>query len=146
MEKIKAQNFKNHARLVPAFHFFVLPVFLINLIYALVRLKDGVTFFSVWNAVLAFTLFLFAGLARTFALTVQDRVIRLEMQIRLERLLVPELRPRIGEFTVNQLVGLRFAGDDELPVLALQVLNENLTSRKIIKQRVKDWRPDFLRA
>jgi len=146
VEKIKAQNFKNHARLVPAFHFFVLPVFLINLIYALVRLKDGVTFFSVWNAVLAFTLFLFAGLARTFALTVQDRVIRLEMQIRLERLLAPELRPRIGEFTVNQLVGLRFAGDDELPVLALQVLNENLTSRKIIKQRVKDWRPDFLRA
>lgn len=146
MEKIKAQNFKNHARLVPAFHFFVLPVLLINLIYALVRLKDGVTFFSVWSAVLAFTLFLFAGLARTFALTVQDRVIRLEMQIRLERLLAPELRPRIGEFTVNQLVGLRFAGDDELPVLALQVLNEKLTDRKIIKQRVKDWRPDFLRA
>jgi hypothetical protein len=146
VEKIKAQNFKNHARLVPAFHFFVLPVLLINLIYALVRLKDGVTFFSVWSAVLAFTLFLFAGLARTFALTVQDRVIRLEMQIRLERLLAPELRPRIGEFTVNQLVGLRFAGDDELPVLALQVLNEKLTDRKIIKQRVKDWRPDFLRA
>ena len=146
MEKVKTQNFKNHARLVPAFHFFVLPVFLINLIYALVRLKDGVTFASVWSAVFAFTLFLFAGLARTFALTVQDRVIRLEMQIRLERLLAPELRPRIGEFTANQLVALRFAGDDELPVLALQVLNEKLTDRKIIKQRVKDWRPDFLRA
>ncbi len=146
MEKVRVQNFKNHVRLVPAFHFFVLPVFLINLIYAFVRLKDGVTFSSVWNVVFAFTIFLFSGLARTFALTVQDRVIRIEMQMRLEKLLAPELRPRIGEFTVDQLVGLRFAGDDELPVLARQVLDEKLTSRKLIKQRVKDWRPDFLRA
>jgi hypothetical protein len=146
VEKIKTQNFKNHARLVPPFHFFVLPVLLINLIYSLVRLKDGLTFFSVWNAVLALALLMFAVLARVFALTVQDRVIRLEMHMRLDRLLPADLRPRIGEFTLSQLVGLRFAGDDELPVLARQVLDEKLTDCKIIKQRVKDWRPDFLRA
>ncbi len=146
MEKIKAQNFQNHARFVPPFHFFVLPVLLINLIYSLVRLKDGITFFSVWTAVLALALLMLALLGRVFAITVQDRVIRLEMQIRLERLLSPELRPRIGEFTLEQLVGLRFAGDDELPVLAVQVLDERLSNRKAIKQRVKNWRPDFLRA
>lgn len=146
MEKIKAQNFQNHARLVPPFHFFVLPVLLINLIYSLVRLKDGISFFSVWTAVLALALLMLALLQRVFTLTVQDRLIRLEMQIRLERLLSPELRPRIGEFTLEQLVGLRFAGDDELPVLAVQVLDERLTNRKAIKQRVKNWRPDFLRA
>ena len=146
MEKIKAQNFQNHARLVPPFHFFVLPVLLINLIYSLVRLKDGISFFSVWTAVLALALLMLALFSRTFTLTVQDRLIRLEMQIRLERLLSPELRPRIGEFTLEQLVGLRFAGDDELPVLAVQVLDERLTNRKAIKQRVKNWRPDFLRA
>ena len=146
MEKMHAQNFKNHARLVPPFHFFVLPVLLINLIYSLVRLKDGITFSSVWSAVLALALLMLALLARTFVLNVQDRVIRLEMQVRLDRLLAAELRPRIGEFTLDQLVGLRFAGDDELPVLARQVLDEKLTDRKIIKQRVKDWRPDFLRA
>jgi hypothetical protein len=146
VEKIKAQNFQNHARFVPPFHFFVLPVLLINLIYSLVRLKDGITFFSVWTAVLALALLMLALLGRVFAITVQDRVIRLEMQIRLERLLSPELRPRIGEFTLEQLVGLRFAGDDELPVLAVQVLDERLSNRKAIKQRVKNWRPDFLRA
>jgi hypothetical protein len=146
VETIKAQNFKNHARLVPPFHFFVLPVLLINLIYSLVRLKDGVAFSSVWSAVLALALLMLAVLGRVFALTVQDRVIRLEMQMRMERLLPLELRPRIGEFTLSQLVGLRFAGDDELPVLARQVLDEKLTDRKVIKQRVKDWRPDFLRA
>jgi Family of unknown function (DUF6526) len=146
VEKVRAQNFKNHARLVPPFHFFVLPVFMINLIYSLVRLKDGITFSSVWSAVMALALVMAAVLLRVMALTVQDRIIRLEMQVRLERLLAAELRPRIGEFTLDQLVGLRFAGDDELPVLARQVLDEKLTDRKIIKQRVKDWRPDFLRA
>jgi len=146
VEKVKAQNFKNHARLVPPFHFFVLPVFLINLIYALVRLKDGISFVSVWSAVMALALLMAVVLLRVMTLTVQDRVIRLEMQMRLERLLAAELRPRIGEFTLDQLIGLRFAGDDELPVLARQVLDEKLTDRKIIKQRVKDWRPDFLRA
>ena len=146
METVKTQNFKNHARLVPPFHFFVLPVLLINLIYSLVRLKDGITFPSVWSAVMALALLMAVVLLRVMALTVQDRVIRLEMQMRLERLLAAELRPRIGEFTLDQMVGLRFAGDDELPVLARQVLDEKLTDRKIIKQRVKDWRPDFLRA
>jgi Family of unknown function (DUF6526) len=102
VEKVKAQNFKNHARVVPPFHFFVLPVFLINLVYALVRLKDGITFASVWSIIVALALLMFAVIARIFALTVQDRVIRLEMQLRLERLLPPELRPRIAEFTVEQ--------------------------------------------
>jgi hypothetical protein len=77
---------------------------------------------------------------------VQDRVIRLEMRLRLERLLAPELRSRIPEFTVAQLISLRFASDGELPALARQVLDENLTDRKAIKRRIKNWQPDFLRA
>lgn len=146
MEKPYAQNFKNHARLVPAFHFFVLPVFLINLINSLVHLRYGITFASVWSVVLALALLMLAPLERIFALTVQDRIIRLEMQLRLERLLPPDLRARIPEFTLDQLIGLRFAGDDELPILARQALEEKLTDRKVIERRVKNWRPDFLRA
>jgi hypothetical protein len=146
MEKVKVQNFKNHARFVPLFHMFVLPVLLGNVIYSLVRLKNGITFFSVWAVLLALALLMLAFFARTFALAAQDRVIRLEMQLRLERLLPPDLRPRIGEYTVEQLIALRFAGDDELPVLARQVLDEKLNDRKRIKQRVKNWRPDFLRV
>ena len=80
------------------------------------------------------------------ALKVQDRVIRLEERLRYERVLPSDLKARIGEFTVAQLVSLRFAGDAELPALARKVLDEKLSERKAIKQMVKTWKPDFLRA
>ena len=84
--------------------------------------------------------------ARIFALTVQDRVIRLEMRLRLQQVLPAELRGRIPEFTVSQLVALRFAGDAELPGLARKVLDEKLTDRKAIKKMIQKWEPDYLRA
>jgi len=146
MEKQTVQNFQNHARFVPPFHYFVLPVLLINAISSLVALRYGIGFGSVLRVLVAVALLMLAFCARIFALSVQDRVIRLEMQLRLERLLSAELRPRIPEFTVAQLVGLRFAGDEELPALAKQVLEDRITDRKEIKKRVRSWRPDFLRA
>ncbi len=79
-------------------------------------------------------------------LTVQDRVIRLEVRLRMQQLLPAEIRPRISEFTVGQLVALRFASDAELPDLARKVLQDKLTDRKAIKQLVRDWQPDFVRA
>ncbi len=81
-----------------------------------------------------------------FALTVQDRVIRLEERLRFERLLPEDLKARIPEFTVAQLVSLRFASDAELPALARKVLSDNLTDRKTIKKLVQNWRADHLRA
>jgi hypothetical protein len=78
--------------------------------------------------------------------TVQDRVIRLEMLLRMQQMLPVDLRPRIGEFTVGQLVALRFASDAELPDLARKVLQDKVTDRKAIKQLVRDWQPDHLRA
>ncbi len=84
--------------------------------------------------------------ARLFALSVQDRVIRLEERLRCERLLPPDLQPRIVEFEPAQLVALRFASDAELPGLARKVLDEKLKDRKAIKQLMKTWRPDYLRA
>jgi len=146
MEKPYAQSFKNHARLVPAFHFFVLPMLLANVIYRLIQLKNGISFGSIWAALFAIALFVFAGMARTFALSVQDRLICLETQTRMEKLLPAELRPRIVEFTPNQLIALRFASDAELPSLAQQVLDEKIADRKTIKSRVKNWRPDYMRA
>jgi hypothetical protein len=83
---------------------------------------------------------------RTMALRVQDRVIRLEEQLRYERVLPAGLKPRIGEFTVDQLISLRFASDAELPALARRVLDDKIDQRKAIKQMVKSWRPDYLRA
>jgi hypothetical protein len=81
-----------------------------------------------------------------FALKVQDRLIRLEMRLRMAGVLPPDLRMRIPEFTVEQLIALRFASDAELPMLSKKVLDENIAKRKPIKQMVKDWQADELRA
>jgi hypothetical protein len=140
------QNFANHTKLIPMFHFVVLPILTINLAWSINRLAHSFSAGPVIGVLVAAALILLALYARMFALTVQDRVIRLEMLLRLQNLLPPDLRPRIPEFTVSQLVALRFAGDGELPDLARKVLAENLADRKAIKQLVRDWQPDNLRA
>jgi hypothetical protein len=147
MANEKPQNMQNHTRLVPPFHMFVLPVLLLNAGWTIYHLvKVGISFESVLGVLLAFALLTFALFARLFALTVQDRVIRLEMRLRLADILPVDLRPRILEFTVGQLVSLRFAGDAELPAIARKVLDDKMNDRKAIKQMVKDWQGDYLRA
>jgi hypothetical protein len=141
------QNYSNHVRWVPAFHFFVVPVLLINVgvqLYWWVKLEFApAKFFSV---LVALALLVGFVSARIMALRVQDRVIRMEERQRMSRLLPEDLQPRIGEFTMGQLVALRFASDEELSTLARKVLNDKLTQRKIIKQMVQHWRADNLRA
>jgi hypothetical protein len=141
------QNYANHTRLVPLFHFFVLPVLVLNFGWSIYRLvhwhhwADGVI------GVLTAAALLLLGLhARLFAVTVQDRVIRLEERLRFERLLPEDMKARIPDFTLEQLVALRFASDAELPALARKVLSDNLADRKAIKQLVQHWRADYLRA
>jgi hypothetical protein len=138
------QNIKNHVRLVPPFHFFVLPALAINLVWSLFRLR--LTFAGIFGVIFALALMLLALHARLFALKVQDRLIRLEERLRYERVLPEELRWRADELTVDQFVSLRFASDDELPALMRKVLDDKLTGRKAIKQLIKNWRPDYLRA
>jgi hypothetical protein len=60
-------------------------------------------------------------------------------------LLPEDLKPRIGEFTTVQMVGLRFASDAELPSLAREVLDGKVNDRKAIKQMVQNWRADYQR-
>lgn len=140
------QKFENHVKLVPAFHFFILPFFLFNLIWSIARAFRAFSAESVISAVLALALLLLALYARMFALAVQDRVIRLEMRLRLQQLLPQDMRPRIPDFTVGQLVSLRFASDAELPGLARKVLDEKLTERKAIKKLIQNWQGDYQRA
>ena len=141
---MEQQNFQNHARFVPAFHFFVLPVFLISVIWTAVRTAMHFT----WGALMAPLVALAPGANcwRSFALRVQDKVIRLEMRLRLREVLPAEPQGRIAEFKVGQLVAMRFASDQELPGLARRVLDEKLEDRKAIKMLVKDWQADWLRA
>ena len=139
------QNYKKHARWLPLFHFFVMPVLLVNVILNVWGLIQVPGPWSVWSVIYAIGLLGLGFLSRIQALTVQDRVIRLEMRLRLAAL-TPELMPRLGEFTMNQLCSLRFAGDAELPVLAQRVLAEKLDDRKAIKRLIRDWQADHLRA
>jgi hypothetical protein len=141
------QNLANHTKFFPLFHFFVLPVLLVNLGIQVYWLKEfWSTFRGIFNVLLALALIAGFLSARRFALAVQDRVIRLEERLRYQRLLPADLQPRIEEFSVAQLVSLRFASDAELPALARKVLDEKMQERKAIKQLVKNWKPDYLRA
>ncbi len=140
------QNYKNHVRLVPMFHYFVLPVLLINFVSSVIVAKHNFSADTVIASVTALALILLALSARTFALTVQTRLIRLEMRLRMQQVLPADLKARILEFQPGQLVALRFASDAELPELARKVLDEKLVDQKTIKQMIRDWQGDFLRA
>ena len=140
------QSFEHHTRWVPPFHFVVLPILLVNLIWSLWQAFKAPSWPTILAALVAFALFGLAIFARNFALTVQDRVIRLEMRLRLEKLLSADLKGRIADLTVDQLVGLRFAGDDELAALVREVLEKNIADRKEIKRRIKSWQADHQRA
>jgi uncharacterized membrane protein YciS (DUF1049 family) len=141
------QSLQGHTKWVPPFHFFVLPVLLINFGFSIYWcVKASFTINGVLSVLVAAALFVGMVMARVMAMKVQDRVIRLEERLRFERVLPADLHARIGEFTVDQLVALRFASNAELPELARKVLDEKVKSRKEIKQMIKTWRPDFTRA
>jgi len=142
----QAQNYKNHTRFYPPFHFFVMPVLLIHMInegrhaWADPNQSTGIA------VLLAIGLVMLALSARGMALKVQDRVIRLEMHARMRELLPAGLAARMGELTPQQLVALRFAGDGELAALVGDVLAGKLATQKAIKLAIKDWQGDYLRA
>lgn len=140
------QTLENHERWVLPYHFVSLPVFALNLVWALYRLVPDFSADAVIGALLAVALLLVSFFARVFPLAAQDRVIRLEERLRMRELLPDDLQPRINDFTTSQLIALRFASDAELPTLARRVLDENLTTRKAIKQQIQTWRPDYQRV
>src|SRR5256885_12923077 len=141
-----SQNKKNHTRIIPLYHYVALPIVVMNALWTIKRAVIHPSWDTVLAALVGVALVIMFFMARVFALTVQDRVIRLEMRLRLRELLPPDLAGRIHEFTPGQLVAMRFASDRELPALARRVLDERLQDRKKIKQLVEDWQADHLRA
>ena len=145
MAEKQQQTRENHAKFVPLFHYVAFPILVVNLFWALYRGVTGVSIDTAIAAALAFSLVVLALFARTFALGAQDRVIRLEERLRMHGLMPDELKPRIDEFTTDQLVALRFASDEELPGLAQKVLDEGIGDRKTIKEMIVTWRADYQR-
>jgi|ERR1035438_1994097 hypothetical protein len=139
------QSAKNHGRFDPFFHFFLAPILLANLVSSIVGLVHRQDFFHWWIFVLSFAAIILLFRLRSYPLKVQDRVIRLEERLRLQALAPVEWHAQIYRLTEDQLIGLRFASDDEVVELAKQALEHNLT-RKQIKERIKSWRADDWRV
>ena len=148
MSTPQPQSFRNHARLDPLYHFASTAGLLFNLVVAviiLIKYWHSQLLLSLWVLVLSLTLWLVLYKLRAYPLKVQDRIIRLEERLRLAALLPEPLKRRIPELSEDQLLGLRFASDAELPTLVEMTLDKKL-GRKQIKERIQSWRPDYWRV
>jgi hypothetical protein len=145
MSKSDPQSLKNHGRLDPKFHVFTFFVLFANLVVSIVYLVHHLSFYAGWLVFLSIAVFVPYFIMRLYPLKVQDRVIRLEERIRLQALAPAEWHSQIYRLSEDQLIGLRFAADDEVVELAKQALEHNL-DRKQIKERIKSWRPDNWRV
>jgi hypothetical protein len=140
----KPQTLANHGRFDPIFHFFLAPVALIMVLASIYEAIKDPGYMTGAHVVVALWAFLALFRIRSYALKAQDRVIRLEERLRMEKLLPESLKSRIGELTEKQLIALRFASDAELPALVEKTLSGNL-DLKAIKESIRDWRPDYFR-
>jgi hypothetical protein len=146
MAERQPQNFANHRKIVLLYHVATFGILAINLIWRLVQLVRWTSWQALLDLLVAFALLGLFFYARTFALTVQDRVIRLEMRLRLMGILPADLKGRIDELSCDQFVALRFASDAEMADLMREVLTNDIRSRDEIKRRIKNWTPDYLRC
>ncbi len=138
------QNFANHRKFVRGFHYVALPILMINLVYSGFVTVTSFSVDSVIALFVAFALVMIGLYARLFALGAQDRVIRLEEQLRL-RALLPDQTGTIDQLTTGQLIGLRFASDGEVGELVAAVSTEGIEKADEIKKRVTNWRADHQR-
>lgn len=142
---MKNQNYSNHRRFVPGFHYFTLLGTLVLFIGTIVNLVKS-TPDNLYNAsllVLGSLLLLFAAFyARLFALKAQDRAICAEENFR-HYLLTKKALPE--KLNIRQIIGLRFASDEEFPALAEKAVNENMNENEI-KKSIKNWKGDYYRV
>ena len=140
------QTFANHTRWHAPFHFFVIPVMLINFVWSVIVFIKDPNWNSGWWIIVSLSLVVLATLVRTNSLKVQDRLIRLEEKLRYQQILSPALCQQAGALTPGQIVALRFAGDDELEALVAAALAAKFSKTGDIKRAVKNWRADTFRV
>ena len=140
------QSYASHRRWHPLTHFIVYPFLFINILLQIYNIIFVFSLAGIWHLIVAIALLALAWIARSSALRVQDRLIRLEEQLRLARLLPADLHPRIAELTIGQLAALRFCSDEELPELTRAVLSGEVKGRDNIKKQIRKWRGDFHRV
>jgi hypothetical protein len=144
---METQNYANHRQTVPAFHFVLFPLLVLTLIGSCVNLYcswgDHHRLYSAsLIVVLSFCVLLLMFLCRMFAVKAQDRAIRAEENLRHFALTGKLLDARL---TIRQIIGLRFASDDEFVSLAKEAVEKNL-AEDAIKKAVRKWRADTYRV
>lgn len=140
------QNYANHIRLDKPYFFAVAPIMLAGLILCGIAAARDFGLDTLGPLLMAIAT---AGIwvkARSYATQNQDRIVRLELRLRLEKLLGDDLRARIPELSRAQIIGLRFASDEELPDLTRKALDGDLTTAADIKKLVKNWQADHWRV
>jgi hypothetical protein len=140
------QTFENHGQYRPEYHLVVFFILLANFAWAVYQLTRGFSGASMIAFLMSVALVVMFFSLRTQILTVQDRVIRLEMRQRFRDVLGADLGTRANALPLRQIIALRFASDAELPALVNDVLAGQVSAPKEIKRRVKDWQGDHLRA
>lgn len=146
MPELPPQSFESHRKIVPGYHFVAFGLLCVQLLWSLWMLWKYPLVASAVGVGTSVAILLLFFYARMMALTVQDRVIRLEERMRLERVLDGALRSRIGELSPKQLVAIRFAPDEELPELVAKVLDGKIEDQDTIKRMIRAWRADHLRC
>lgn len=140
------QNYKNHQQRTPMWVFGVLLPFTVYFVWSVTQLIRDPSMPNAMNLMMAIAFLLLWLSTRRMVLRVQDRVIRLEMRLRLREVLPASMHGDIGRLTVRHLIALRFASDEELPELTKAVLAGTLNDGKEIKLKVRNWQGDYLRA
>jgi hypothetical protein len=140
------QDYKTHRQFVPLFHFFAVPILLINVGVEISRLIHNQTGNQIWAVIVAMALAALAFATRGMAVKAQDRIIRGEERQRLSSLLPAEHRDKINDLTPKQLAALRFASDDEAPDLAQRTMTGEFKTQNDIKKAIRNWRADVHRV
>jgi hypothetical protein len=146
MASNQPQTYATHRRYDPSWHFVGFMILLLGVIAASVHAYRQRTYYNHWMIIYTFGVLLVTFRARAQTVTVQNRVIRLEMRLRLKDVLPAALIGRIDELQLSQLIGLRFAPDAELAGLVERCLSGELANGEVVKKQIKNWVPDYVRA
>lgn len=144
---MQSQNYENHRRFAPLYHFVLFGIIVLSLIGSLVNLYHSIgdhqrLYSASLIVVILFCLLLLFYFSRAFPLKAQDRAIRAEENLRHYVLSGKLLDSRL---TIRQIVALRFASDEEFVSLAQKAAEENLSEEEV-KKAVRNWRADYYRV
>lgn len=135
-------SYKTHRAYDPLYHFFVVPVLGINVLLTAYFLFRRPVLLNAWALLFAIALVVLVWRVRSFPLRIQDRLIRLEESLRLQRVLPEELRGRTDELSTRELIALRFCPDEDLPEHVRAIYAGEYRGGENVKSRIKTWRPD----